>query len=515
MRINPPPGLYYLLLILFFFTALLPGCGWRSQSLERESPLDPLEDIRRLEKEFALARQNDYPVLSPDMFAKAEAAFLKAKTGMEAGSPIPDIQDHLQSARLLLKTADDNVTLAKKVLAEVVESRRMARMAGAIKILKDYEYAEEKFLDLTRGVEYNNIRYSKRYAPEVNDLFRKLEMRAIKTETIGAVRDMLGQAEKEGLPLLAPESFAQARKMLAETDAFISANPYAKEEMMKKAGENLFMVRRAVSIADQCRGIRNLSPEEIALYVEETLQAFSDQLGAPDMRDQKFYIQVDNVKQSIQTMAENNRFLAENIETLRNNCRDMKTNNERKIDDLYARIGYLEGKTPVEQAKNEKLRLWQRADDEKSAREQQLNRLYEEIRKDFNAEEAAIYKKGDQVVIRLTGLRFSEGQSAILPEDYRILGKVQRAVQKFGNPSVVVEGHTDCTGTRELNKHLSRERAEMVRKYLVSSPFLPPEKVIALGFGPERPLGADTPPVGNATNRRIDIIITPDTDILF
>ncbi len=97
-----------------------------------------------------------------------------------------------------------------------------------------------------------------------------------------------------------------------------------------------------------------------------------------------------------------------------------------------------------------------------------------------------------------------------MPNNYQLLSKAQRAIRTFGEPSVVLEGHTDSTGTLELNKHLSQQRAESVRQYLIANQTLPAEKLIAVGYGPERPLASNSTAEGRAINRRIDMIIVPE-----
>jgi hypothetical protein len=59
--------------------------------------------------------------------------------------------------------------------------------------------------------------------------YRELEIRAIKEETIGEVRAADRPGRSARCPKIAPLSHGQAVEQLNATDAFISANPYAKE----------------------------------------------------------------------------------------------------------------------------------------------------------------------------------------------------------------------------------------------------------------------------------------------
>lgn len=510
MRNPSPAGVVVLSASVFFASLLVTACGVMHRAPLPSQVADvSIETLHQLEKEIILARQKDYPVLSPDVFIKAEAAFLKAKTEIEGGRPAPDTAEHIDTARAHLQTAEKNAELARALIPKVIESRRMARVAGAVKMVKEYEQIERKFVDLTRGIEYNNISYTKRNAPAVNDAYRKLEMRAIKTEVIGAVRAILKKAETDEIIQFAPESFAQARKLVAETDAFISEHPYDKEKMLKKANESLFMAHRAISIADQCKGIRNMTPEEIALYVEDTLSMITEKLGAQDMRDQKFYIQVDNIEETIESLNADNLFMSEKIKSHRNDMEALKKDYDRRIADLNRKIAFLEGGSRSEQAEKAAIMAQYQASEDRQAAMLEFDRLAVEIERYFDKDEAAVFKKGTQLVIRLKDMPFPMGLATIMPENYLLLSKVQRAIRSFGEPMLVIESHTDAADSPELNKHLSQQRAEAVRAYLIADQTLPPENIIALGFGNERPLASNETEAGRAANRRIELVLSP------
>ena len=78
-------------------------------------------------------------------------------------------------------------------------TRNLARNAGATSLGKQYVNAEESFLDLTRAIEDNNLRYAQRSQNRVAERFREIELRAIKVQTIGEVRRLIKDAKKKGL----------------------------------------------------------------------------------------------------------------------------------------------------------------------------------------------------------------------------------------------------------------------------------------------------------------------------
>jgi outer membrane protein OmpA-like peptidoglycan-associated protein len=77
-----------------------------------------------------------------------------------------------------------------------------------------------------------------------------------------------------------------------------------------------------------------------------------------------------------------------------------------------------------------------------------------------------------------------------------------------------VQGHTDDLGPRKYNLQLSQRRAESVRRYLISKG-VEPERLIAKGYGKDRPLRAVEPKrmsrqelwTARAINRRVQFVI--------
>lgn len=67
-----------------------------------------------------------------------------------------------------------------------------------------------------------------------------------------------------------------------------------------------------------------------------------------------------------------------------------------------------------------------------------------------------------------------------------------------------VEGHTDNVGRATFNRELSRRRAEAVRAALVRGG-LPAARLVAEGFGADKPLAGNNTEAGRARNRRIEI----------
>lgn len=66
-----------------------------------------------------------------------------------------------------------------------------------------------------------------------------------------------------------------------------------------------------------------------------------------------------------------------------------------------------------------------------------------------------------------------------------------------------IGGHTDASGNPDANLRLSRARAESVKEYLSREHGISPERLVAQGFGDQRPKDAANP--RNPINRRVQI----------
>jgi outer membrane protein OmpA-like peptidoglycan-associated protein len=482
-------GKKVIITLFLIATVLLFGaCGGDKLKLEPIAKSEnPTELVNRLDRDIANARKDQVNVLSPTWFASAEASLREAKSGLERGDKISKILTSISEGQAQLKTAKDKSKLSRSNLAEVIKGRSLARTAGATELGKDYAAAEERFLELTRAVEKGNLRYAKKNRARVQEDFRKLELRAIKIRTLGEVRKLLDQARKRGDYKVAPKSYAVAQQRLKEADVFITKNPYKKEEMHKKASLALFMARRVQQVARQSQKIRVMQPEQITLMFEGKLHKISQKLSAPDMRDQPFETQVENIVGTIDGLQQTRSFLSE---------RDKSQ--QAEIETLKKQIAKLSGQTQAERDVKERLLA-----------ERRFNELFNTVQGYFEPREAETYKMGNQLVIRLKGIQFPVGKSVILPKNYTLLSKVQRAIRTLGDVDVVIEGHTDSTGSSELNEHLSEQRADSVRQYLVANETLSYDKIIAVGYGSIRPIAPNKTAAGRALNRRIDLIITP------
>lgn len=505
MSLNRKNGILASMALLVF---LLSACGApKVQVAKLQATEDPSAQLTALTSAVFDGRQQQLNVLSPEWYAKAGASLEKARKGMSLGETSAQILENIAYGQAYLAKAKDYARVANTVIAESIAARDAAIKANAMEFSQDFEKIEADFVALTRSIEDGNIARAKNNNGKVALAYSNLELRAIKEKTLGDVRDLLASAEKKQASKLAPQTLAGAKKALADADQFITEQRYQREKMQQKAAEALFQAKRLEQVMIQARRIETMTAEDSVLWVEDLLQQSTEKLNAPDMRDQEWTVQLQNVHASIAALQKNNQYLQQKIKEDRAKLEAKIKEKQLEITEQKNRIAALEGESKEAQKARELLEAKEREAQAKLDAEHRFQMRFVEVQNMFSKDQAEVYKQGHDLVIRLKAIRFPVGQSFILPANYELLSSVRAAVHTFGEPDVVIEGHTDSTGTAASNEQLSHQRANAVREYFVANGAVKPEKVLAIGYGSERPLSPNDTPEGRAINRRIDVII--------
>lgn len=104
-------------------------------------------------------------------------------------------------------------------------------------------------------------------------------------------------------------------------------------------------------------------------------------------------------------------------------------------------------------------------------------------------------------------LNFEFGKADIKKESFPYLDKLADTLLKAKNWTLEIQGHTDDKGTDEFNLKLSQNRADAVKKYLVSKGIVA-DTITAKGFGESVPLVANDTDANREKNRRVEFKIT-------
>ena len=113
----------------------------------------------------------------------------------------------------------------------------------------------------------------------------------------------------------------------------------------------------------------------------------------------------------------------------------------------------------------------------------------------------------DKKVVKdaIKNLEFDLGKSTIRDHSLPSLDRVaQLLVDK--NFSLKLAGHTDNTGSKDLNMRLSKDRAESIKSYLVSKG-ANASRIEATGYGQNQPIATNKTAAGRQANRRVEFTL--------
>lgn len=137
---------------------------------------------------------------------------------------------------------------------------------------------------------------------------------------------------------------------------------------------------------------------------------------------------------------------------------------------------------------------------------EQENAYKIETVKDSNNLDAIKLVMGNAVLFPTSSYTLSASAQAAL-------SRVAYNLKQFPNTDVTVVGYTDNTGGEALNQKLSEQRAESVVNYLESQG-IAASRLKAIGEGENDPIDSNATAAGRAQNRRVELYITADQQMI-
>ena len=101
---------------------------------------------------------------------------------------------------------------------------------------------------------------------------------------------------------------------------------------------------------------------------------------------------------------------------------------------------------------------------------------------------------------------FKKGSYRLQPEARTVLYRKADFLRKYPQVSVIIEGHTDESGSRETNIAFGEHRAGAVKSFLIREG-IQRDRLIAVSYGKERPVDTAKTEKARAKNRRVHFVI--------
>ena len=410
----------------------------------------PSEEINKLQADQQTAAGQQVDVLSPGHFDKSRKALDEAKKSREAGDKPEATLQLVAEGHAYLKKALEAADIARTSLANAVERRAEALKVDAPKYAKKlFDDADEELKKATAKIEDNDTSLALKSHDSLAKSYENAKIAAIKEAQLGPAQRDIEQAQKEEAKKYVPRTLSGTLVIFAEAGTLIDRSPDTPSAWQAKSEAARTAAARLLKFTRDGKTIGGRDPESMLLLREENENKIAAKTAALHEAEQKL-----EQKQSA-------------IESLEREKKQLTSS--EKFNDLFTKAHQM-----------------------------------------FSAGEADVYRQGDKLLIRLKGLEFAKGSTEILPKNYDTLNKVGQAIKSFGKSHVVVEGHTDSSGSEPTNQKLSEKRASAVAQYLTVNASIPQESIKSAGFGYQKPIASNKTAEGRAQNRRVDIIVEAD-----
>ena len=113
------------------------------------------------------------------------------------------------------------------------------------------------------------------------------------------------------------------------------------------------------------------------------------------------------------------------------------------------------------------------------------------------------------MVITLGDVLFAVNKAELSAGGVRNVQKLADFLNRYPQRKVLIEGHTDSTGSRSINQPLSERRADAVRSALVGMG-IGVDRIETRGYAEEYPVASNNDAAGRQMNRRVEIILSDD-----
>lgn len=145
-----------------------------------------------------------------------------------------------------------------------------------------------------------------------------------------------------------------------------------------------------------------------------------------------------------------------------------------------------------------------------------MDKKAEELAALENATVETVTDNNGLTAIKVTfasGILFPLNGTALSQESKVELKEFSTKIADLPDTDITIYGHTDNTGTAEVNERISRQRAESVQAYLQNCG-IASSRMVAQGLSFTDPVADNATAEGRAQNRRVEIYISANENMI-
>ena len=269
----------------------------------------------------------------------------------------------------------------------------------------------------------------------------------------------------------APDSFAKAKSLLQQAEAYQAQDPGSKPVSTTARG--------AVEAAEDAR--------LIALKRQEETRVARERAAAAQREAQA---------KAAAERAANERARAE-AEAASAEANARRTRAEADLAVQKAQQDRQAAQAEIERARRT-------ADESRRDQQQLRQQLAEQFNKILETRDTA---RG--LIVNMSDVLFDVGTWTLKPGAREKLAKISGILLAHPGLNLEVEGHADSTGSEQFNQVLSERRASAVRDFLIQQG-VHWASIAARGFGESQPVASNDTAVGRQLNRRVEMEVSGD-----
>lgn len=409
---------------------------------------DPNAAIETLKRDLASARADNVPELAPNQWDKSKNAYDKAVKARAKNKSNDKILQDVAISKAYLETAQSTAKANSQVMQPILAARQSALDAKADTLApKQFEKAEKYARSVASDTASDGYRVIEKRGNKAIERYQEARGEAYSAQFTDRSRALVQAAKNEGAKKYAPVTLERVEKQIDAVDKSVRMQNQVSPELAQQAQMVEQNAEKLLTLTRTSKSASGLTDEQVG-------QRLLDQ-------DQRLAALMERNEIQQQRLSRTNRALASSQESL------------------------------------------------ESAREKaKPQEVFDKVRSQFSPREADVLMSGDnKVLVRMKSLTFPTGSATIPPRDASLLEKLGDTIKDVGASKVVVEGHTDSTGSPTANRKLSERRAQSVGEYLATKTALGGEKIETEGFGDTKPLTSNKTKAGRAENRRVDVVI--------
>ncbi|AEP28851.1 OmpA family protein [Brumicola nitratireducens] len=474
--------------------ALLGGCA-SSPSVSEADIFQQYPSVQEASTLLTNAKDDNLAFYSPEQMKEARRVYDQAMKDAKAGkSGAGQLADEAVARAKAAKTQADK---AKYTFEEVLLAREKALDVNATTVApEDFQEAEKEFAKAIALLEIGQDAKAKKDIEAIKNQYLAIELKALKKNMLSFAQQAVAASEKNDLDDIAPRTIAQAKDELKLAINTLEANRTDTAKANIHSNRAIWLVKQAEGIADINAYFKNANfdEEQKILWYQEQLSTVIAPVNSDVQFNQMNKEVVAGLRQQLSALVNNNESLTASLSNAQTQVKQITSDSQSRESQLEQEKANALMQAQMERAAEQAAK---KADDARFAAVQSM----------FTEEEATVYRQRDNVLIRAQGFAFKPGASEIESSNFVMLNKITDAIKRFPNATIVVSGHTDVTGSSELNLALSKARAEVVANFITQVSEIDKDRVSSTGYGKEKPVASNETPEGRAQNRRVEILI--------